>query len=336
MRAELALGRQPPATGDSPAPPQPAEPTAIREEAAAAASIDQRTLSLEKMVTQLTALVEEMRERLTTAPPLQHGVNPQPMTTEPSPQRAQASQDPPPPPPMQQQQDLVAPPPWVAAVTKQLGRLEKKVEKGNATAKKQAGRSPPVTKSGGPPGSRAAGAAAGKKTKGANDQAPAAQMKPPSPDLAASPHLGYSFVLSGFSSLQGVEDPQELRDVALAAFRTHLGIDVSIANAFYLGRRAPTRSSQPQRVFVQLGSPSEGDLVRHNRCKLKSSLNVVADALTKEELVYRRLLVASFEKLKAQGSSVQFQRCRLFEKVTGEDGSVRKREITPGGGMASA
>jgi hypothetical protein len=81
-----------------------------------------------------------------------------------------------------------------------------------------------------------------------------------------------------------------------------------------------------------LTSPADGDIFRRNRCKLKGQEGIVADALTKEEISYQKLLKPIYEKSKAKGS-LQFQRCRLFEKVTKEDGSMRKREITPWGAI---
>lgn len=220
-----------------------------------------------------------------------------------------------------------------ADLGRQLKQLEREVKK---KIPKQQTRTPPVTKSGVQQGSSARRAAAGNTTKGTNLQAPVTQYKPPTPDFVAYPHLAYSFVVSGRSSLQGFSDPQELRGRAQAFFQESLGIEVPVTTAYYMGRRAAIgrHGSQggPRRVYVQLTSPADGDIVRRNRCKLKGQEGIVADALTKEEISYQKLLKPIYEKSKAKGS-LQFQRCRLFEKVMKEDGSMRKREITPWGAI---
>jgi hypothetical protein len=305
-----------------------AEVTAIKEKTAAAASTEQRIQSLEDSIRQLVTLMASSVLPATAHLPPAAASTPnhqdaasQPMSTGPA-----GAQPPPGPPPPPQPQRPAAP--TTPAETDVVGQV-KQLLKGVKKWLPHLPSGPPPKTGGGQPGTWAGRAAAGKKTKGTNIQAPAPQRKPPSPDLASSPHLVFSFVLSGFSSLQGWEDPRELTDQVRATFKVHLGIDVPITSAFYLGRRTDATRGRLQRVYVQLGSPADGDLVRRSRCKLKGQPGVIADALTKEELAYRNLLRSVYESYKAKGTSVQFQRSRLFEKVKGEDGSLKKREITP-------
>ena len=170
-----------------------------------------------------------------------------------------------------------------------------------------------------------AGATAGRKPKGATPPpAPAPQEKPPIPDLAASPTLTSSFILSGAASLQGI--PQDTLPTKVQQLvRQQLGVEVKVMDAWPIGRQRPDK---PQLISFRVRNPAEGQLVRHSRCKLAGVGVVILDALTRAELSWHRRLRGSFKDAQKLSQNPQFQRARLF--ITKQlDGRVERCEVFP-------
>ena len=302
---------------------QQSERKALAADAALAAAHEQHMNAVSNFRAALSAMgkkVDQLSARQSSPPPQQPADQPQPV--QPNPQRE-------------------GPDPNVAALTelvKQLAGLMTELlvqqQRKDPPPPLEESLPPPPPK--GPQGRSTTGrpsstwadrAKTGASRKGAKaSPPPPPQEKPPIPDLAAHPSLASSFHLTGASSLQGLPQGGETLRAGAEELLRQLGAEVTVKEAYYIGR---PRAGKPQRIFLRVRNPMEGQLVRLARCKLAGKGSVILDALTREELAWQRRLRGSYTDALKLGQRPQFQRARLFVTKEVKDGRMEKSEVMP-------